>query len=65
MYNDAVPWVNKAKSCMFRRTVSFLKKIEIQLHFFCQPALLCSARCTTPEISDRQGNDGGFTNLLF
>ena len=64
--NDAVPWLNEAKSQMFRSTASF-KIFEIQQHFVCLPPAVrpgC-ARCMAPEISGSQGNGGGFTNLLY
>ena len=52
--NDAVPWLNEAKSQMFRCTVSF-KNFEIHLHFICLlPAVRpgCS-RCRAPETHNK------------
>jgi len=54
---------------MFQYRVNF----KIHLDFFCVPACLrvCMpivrpgcVRCTAPEISDIQGNDSGFKNLV-
>ena len=72
-YNDAVSWLNKAKTRIFHPTANF-EIFEIYLYFVCQPASLPAclpavrpgcARCRAPEISHDKGNGGGFTKMLF
>ena len=72
-YNHAASSLNEAKSRIFQPTANF-ENFEIRLYFVslpacqpaCQPAVRpgCAMR-RAPEISDSQGNDGGFTKLLF
>ena len=71
--NDAVSWLNKAKTRIFQPTANF-EIFEIYLYFIslpaCQPASLPAvrpgcARCRAPEISHDKGNGGGFTKMLF
>ena len=38
-YNDAVPWLDEAKTQIFQPTGNF-KIFEIYLYFICQPASL-------------------------
>ena len=38
-YNDAVSWLNEAKTLIFQPTANF-ENSEIYLHFVCQPACL-------------------------
>ena len=59
-YNDAVSWLNEAKSRIFQPTANF-EIFEIHL-----PAVRpgCT-RCRAPEISHDKGNGGGFTKMLF
>ena len=64
-YNDAVSWLNEAKTRIFQPTANF-EIFEMYLYFVCQPASLPavrpgSARCRAPEISHDKGNGGGFT----
>ena len=42
--NDAVPWLNKAKSRIFRCTVVF-KDFQFRLYFVCLPATCLPATC--------------------
>ena len=68
-YNDAVSWLNEAKTRIFQPTVNF-EIFEIYLYFVCLPASLPAvrpgcARCRAPEISHDKGNGGGFTKMLF
>ena len=68
-YNDAVSWLNKAKTRIFQPTVNF-EIFEIYLYFVCQPACLPAvrpgcARCRAPEISHDKHNGGRFTKMLF
>ena len=68
-YNDAVSWLNKAKTRIFQPTANF-EIFEIYLYFVSQPACLPAvrpgcARCRAPEISHDKGNVGGFTKMLF
>ena len=72
-YNDAVSWLNKAKTRIFQPTANF-EIFEIYLYFVSQPtrppACLPAvrpgcARCRAPEISHDKGNGGGFTKILF
>ena len=44
--NDAVPWLNEAKSQILRCTVIF-RKFKIHLHFICLPAL---PACLPPAV---------------
>ena len=67
--NDAVPWLNKATSRIFRPTANF-ENFKIHLYFVCQlacqPAIrLGCARCRAPEISHNKGNGSRFTKILF
>ena len=70
-YNDAVPWLNKAKVVCFdlQRALknSKIASISSACHLpACLPAVRPGcARCMAPEISGSQGNGGGFTNLLY
>ena len=57
-YNDAVSWLNKAKTRIFQPTANF-EIFEIYLYFVCQPASQPAslpavrpgcARCRAPEI---------------
>ena len=64
-YNDAVSWLNEAKTRIFQPTANF-EIFEIYLYFV-QPASLPAirpgcARCRAPEISHHKGNDG---KMLF
>ena len=68
-YNDAVSWLNEAKTRIFQPTANF-EIFEIYLYFVCLPAYLPAvrpgcARCRAPEISHDNGNGGGFTKMLF
>ena len=64
-YNDAVSWLNEAKTRMFQPTANF-ENFEIYLYFICLPAVRPScARFKAPEISHDKGNGGGFTKMLF
>ena len=72
-YNDAVSWLNKAKTQIFQSIANF-EIFEIYLYFVCQPASQPAclpavrpdcARCRAPEISHDKGNGGGFTKMLF
>ena len=64
-YNDAVSWLNEAKTQIFQPTANF-ENFKIHLYFVSQPAVRPScARCRAPEISHDKGNDGGFTKMLF
>ena len=72
-YNDAVPWLNQAKTQIFQPTANF-EIFEINLYFICLPVTLPTcmpavrpgcARCRAPEISHNKGNDSGFTKMLF
>ena len=65
-YNDAVPWLNKATSRIFRPTANF-EIFKIHLYFVCHlPAVRPGcARCRAPEISQNKGNGGGFTKMLL
>ena len=68
-YNDAVSWLDEAKTRIFQPTANF-ETFKIYLYFVCQPACLSAvrpgcARCRAPEISHDKGNDGGFTKMLF
>ena len=64
-YNDAVSWLNTAKTCIFQPTANF-ENFEIYLYFVCQPAVRPSCtRCRAPEISHDKGNGSGFTKILF
>ena len=64
-YNDAVSWLNEAKTRIFQPTANF-EIFEIYLYFVCLPAVrpVC-ARCRAPEISHDKGNGGKFTKMLF
>ena len=67
-YNDAVSWLNEAKTQIFQPTANF-ENFEIYLYFVCLPASLSAlpavrpgcARCRAPEISHDKGNGSGFT----
>ena len=59
-YNDAVSWLNEAKTQIFQPTANF-ENFEIYLYFVCQPA----CRKTQSEISHDKGNGGGFMKMLF
>ena len=68
-YNDAVSWLNEAKTRIFQPTANF-EILEIYLYFVCLPACQPAvrpgcARCRVPEISHDKGNGGGFTKMLF
>ena len=72
-YNDAVSWLNEAKTRIFQPTSNF-EIFEIYLYIVCLPACLPAslpavrpgcARCRAPEISHDKGNGGGFTKMLF
>ena len=72
-YNDAVSWLNEAKTQIFQPTANF-KFFEIYLYFVCQPASLPAclpavrpsyAKCRAPEISHDKGNGSGFMKMLF
>ena len=73
-YNDAVSWLNEAKTRIFQPTANF----EIYLYSVCLPACQPAsqpasqpavrpgcARCRALEISHDKGNGGGFTKMLF
>ena len=63
--NDAVSWLNKAKTRIFQPTANF-EIFEIYLYFVCLPAVRPGcARCRAPEISHDKGNGGGFTKMMF
>ena len=74
-YNDAVSWLNKAKTSL-QPILKFSKFTCISSA--CQPASLSAcqpasqpavrpgcARCRAPEISHDKDNGGGFTKMLF
>ena len=68
-YNDAVSWLNEAKTRKFQPTGNF-ESFEIYMYFICQPASLPAVRpdcgrCRAPEISHNKGNGGAFTKMLF
>ena len=72
-YNDAVSWLNEAKTQIFQPTANF-ENFKICLYFIslpasqpaCQPAVRPGyARCRAPEISHDKGNGGRFTEMLF
>ena len=72
-YNDAVSWLNEAKTRVFQTTANF-ENFKIYLYFICQPASLPACqpvvrpsctRCRAPEISHNKGDGGGFTKILF
>ena len=68
-YNDAVSWLNEAKTRIFQPTANF-EIFEIYLYFVCLPASLPAVRpgctrCRAPEISHDKGNGGEFTKMLF
>ena len=68
-YNDAVSWLNEAKTRVFQPTANF-EIFENHLYFVCLPASLPAvrpgcARCRAPEISHDKGNGGGYTKMLF
>ena len=76
-YNDAISWLNEAKTRIFQPTANF-EIFEIYLYFVSQPASQPAclpaclpavrpgcARCRAPEISHDKGNVGGFTKILF
>ena len=75
-YNDAVSWLNKAKTRIFQPTANF-ENFKIYLCFVCQPACqpalpACQpairpgcARCRASKISHYKGNGGEFTKMLF
>ena len=68
-YNDAVSWLNKAKTRIFQPTANF-EIFEIYLYFISLPACLPAVRpgctrCRAPEISHDKGNGSGFTKILF
>ena len=66
-YNDAVSWLNEAKTRIFQPTANFenSKFTCISLPA-CQPAVRpCCTKCRAPEISHDKGNGGGFTKMLF
>ena len=65
-YNDAVSWLNKAKTQIFQLTSNF-ENFKIYLYFVCLPACLPAVRpgftrCRAPEISHDKGN-GRFTKI--
>ena len=68
-YNHAVPFLNDAKSRLFRSVATSIV-FGIYLYFVCQPACQPavrpgSTRSTAPEISHNTGSGGGFTKMLF
>ena len=64
-HNDAVSWLNKAKTRIFQPTANF-ENFEIYLYFICQPAIRPGfARFRAPEISHDKGDGSGFTKMLF
>ena len=76
-YNDAVSWLNEAKTRIFQPTANF-EIFEIYLYFVSQPASQPAslpaclpavrpgcARCRATEISHVKGNGSGFTKILF
>ena len=66
-YNDAVSWINEAKTRIFQPTANF-EIFKIYLYFVCLPACRIRpgcARCRAPEISHDKGNGGGLTKMLF
>ena len=63
--NDGVPWLNEAKSRIFRCTVIF-KNFQIRLYFVCLPAVRPdSAVCTGPIFLTKNVIDIYKTNPLF
>ena len=61
-YNDAVSWLNEAKTRIFQPTANF-EIFKIYLYFVCLPAVRPGcARCRAPEISHDKGR---FTKMLF
>ena len=67
-YNDAVSWLNEAKTRIFQPTANF-ENFKICLYLVSQPAVrpgrASCARCRAPEISHDKGNGGRFTKMLF
>ena len=68
--NDAIPWLNEAKSQIFRCTVVF-KDLQFHLYFVCLPACLPpavrpgSATCTGPIFLTKNVIGIYNTNPLF
>ena len=64
--NDAVPWLNKAKSRIFRCTV-VLKHFQFHLYFICLPPAVRpgSATCTGPNFLTKNVIGIYNTNPLF
>ena len=69
--NDAVPWLNKAKSRIFRCTV-ISKNFQIHLYFVCHLPAIClpavrpsSTTCTGPIFLTKNVIGVCNTNLLF
>ena len=66
-YNDAVSWLNEAKTRIFQPTANF-EIFEIYLYFVCLPACQPACRktrlrwCRAPEISHDKGN--GYENVI-
>ena len=59
-YNDAVFWLNKAKTQIFQPRANF------KFTSACLPAVRPScARCRASETSHDKDNGGGFTKMLF
>ena len=67
-YNDAVSWLNVAKTRIFQPTAYFenFKNLPVFRLPACQPAVRPGcARCRAPEISHDKGNGGGFLKMSF
>ena len=65
-YNDAVSWLNEAKTRIFQPTANLKFPKFTCILSACQPAVRPGcARCRAPEISHDKGNDVGFTKMLF
>ena len=65
-YNDAVSWLNGAKTRIFQPTANFEIFEFTCISSACLPAIRPSCvRCRAPEISHDKGNGSGFTKMLF
>ena len=64
-YNDAVSWLNEAKTRIFQPTANF-EIFEIYLYFVCLPAVRPGcARCRAPENGDSFYPSFSFLVLLY
>ena len=62
-YNDAVSWLNEAKTQIFQPTATF-EIFEVSSASLPAVRLSCT-RCRAQEISHDKGNGGRFTKMLF